>query len=60
MSPPGSGQMVQMVVVPVLRWSRRRSSVRGEVVAGVGVEVVGGEDAFAVAEEGQAVAGVEG
>ena len=28
-SPPGSGQMVQMVVVPVLRWSRRRSSVRG-------------------------------
>ena len=33
---------------------------QGEVVVDVGVEVVGGEDALAVAEEGQAVAGVEG
>ena len=58
--PPGSGQTTQMVVVPVLRWSLRLSSVRGEVVVDVGVVVVGGEDAFAVAQEGQAVAGVEG
>ena len=33
---------------------------QGEVLLVVGVEVVGGEDALAVAEEGQAVAGEEG
>ena len=33
---------------------------QGEVLLGVGVEVVGGEDALAVVDEGQAVAGEEG
>ena len=33
---------------------------QGEVLLVVGVDVVGGEDALAVAEEGQAVAGEEG
>ena len=58
--PPGSGQTMQMVVVPVVEVVAEVELGQGEVVVDVGVVVVGGEDAFAVAQEGQAVAGVEG